>query len=67
VWQHSLPSDPAKAQKMMHASVGHMRAADDFLVSLMCCSGLQSLQRPMERLLVTIHWLKMHWPGNLGC
>ncbi len=60
----SLPSDPGKAQKMMHASVGHMRAADDFLVSLMCCSGLQSLQKPMERLLVAIHWLKMHWPGT---
>ncbi|ELR14506.1 leucine rich repeat-containing protein [Acanthamoeba castellanii str. Neff] len=61
---HNLPSDPGKAQKMMHASVGHMRAADDFLVSLMCCSGLQSLQKPMERLLVAIHWLKMHWPGE---
>lgn len=49
---------------MLQASVGHLRPTNDFMVCLMCCSGLQSLQQPMERLLVVSQWLKMHWPGE---
>jgi len=61
---HTLPSDPGRAHKLMNAGLGNMRITEEFLLCLMCCSGLQALKTPMERLLIITHWLALHWPGE---